>query len=127
MYVDYGLSRLEFLEYPEIHGLGIEMIAVALEDQGQGRARGAMEEIVKWADLTGTTLYLTPDASNDGTPGISSTKLKRFYQSLGFVKRPSGHGDFQVRDSMMREPKSLPVVKNPLVGGTGTLVQGLKF
>ncbi len=105
VYVDYGLFRLEFREYPEIKGLGIEMIAVAPEDRGQGHARGAMEEIVKWADLTGTTLYLTPDALNDGTPGVSLPRLKRFYRSLDFVKRPSGHGDFQVQDSMMREPK----------------------
>lgn len=106
VYTEYGLFRLAFREYPEIDGLGIEMIAVAEEDRGQGRARGAMEEIVRWADATDTTLYLTPDALNDRVPGISLPRLKRFYRSLGFVKRPSGYGDFQVTDTMMRKPRA---------------------
>lgn len=107
---DYGLTRLEFREYPGIQGLEIEMIRVAEVDRGQGRARRALEDIIEWAEETGTTLYLTPDPVGRG---LSKTALTRFYRGLGFVKRPSGHGEFQVRNTLMREPAAR--ARNPAV------------
>lgn len=103
IFADYNLTRLEFTEHPEIKGLVIDVIAVDPDHRRQGRARAAMREILAWADRSGTTLYLTPDASMD--PTVSRGGLDRFYRSLGFVKRPSGHGDFQVRELLMREPR----------------------
>jgi len=105
VYADYWLSRLEFREYPEIRGLSIEMIAVEDDGRGHGRFRGAMVEILQWADATGTTLYLTAHAMDET---VCHRRLESFYLSLGFVKRRD-FGDFTVNDLMMREPGAVGI------------------
>lgn len=98
------LERLYFIDHPEIGGLTVNMLRVTPSQQGRGYGRCALEAIITWADGNGRTLYLTPEQV--GT-GMSKRKLEAWYGRLGFVKRPSGHGDFQVSEKLMREPKRI--------------------
>jgi GNAT superfamily N-acetyltransferase len=102
VYTDCGLSHLEFTEHED--GLIIDMIAVSPEDQGYGHFRCAVEEIAKWADATGTALYLSPHPQDAGT---SLERLTAFYQSLGFVERRERDMiDFTNQQSMERLPQT---------------------
>jgi hypothetical protein len=64
------------------------------KDRKQGKARKALQEIVKMADESNTNLYLEP-ASLD-TEGMTTPQLKDFYQQFGFKPQETAPATDQV-------------------------------
>jgi hypothetical protein len=57
-----------------------------------------MGDLIKLADENGWTVALTPS----DFAGSSVPRLKKFYQSLGFVTNSGASKDFRTRETMIR-------------------------
>lgn len=72
------------------------------EDRGKGLARRVLDEICDWADRYGHTLGICADDKW----GADIKRLTRFYESLGFIDNPEESQPFQVREAMIRRPRT---------------------
>ncbi|ARV77127.1 hypothetical protein SKUL_28 [Pseudomonas phage Skulduggery] len=84
-----------------------------------GAGTAIMKRITDWADQTGTTLALSPTADFGGSKG----RLVAFYKRQGFVENKGRNRDFEVSESMLREPKA-PEVKSSIKAPTDKEVDG---
>ena len=62
-----------------------------------------MEDLVRWADSTGTVLALTPSKEYGAS---SVARLQSFYRRFGFEKNRGRNKDWSTQESMVRKPKT---------------------
>lgn len=78
----------------------LNKIIVPEGQRGQGTGSQVMQRVVDWADQNGKTVALTPSKDFGGTV----SRLKSFYKSLGFVENKGRNKDFEISETMYREP-----------------------
>lgn len=78
----------------------LSKIIVPEEQRGQGTGSQVMQRIIDWADQNGKTVALTPSKDFGGTV----SRLKSFYKNFGFVENKGRNKDFEISESMYREP-----------------------
>jgi predicted GNAT family acetyltransferase len=79
----------------------LSKIEVPEDIRGQGKARDAMEAMIKYADDNGMKIALSPSADF----GASKSKLTKFYKSLGFVDNKGKNKDFRFQETLIRYAK----------------------
>ena len=94
---------IELSAYGSIdRGVRLSKIEVPKKDRGQGKATKIIQDLVSLADDNGVLLKLTP--TNEF--GASKERLKEFYSRFGFVENNGKNKNYQVSESMYREPKT---------------------
>uniref|UniRef100_A0A6M3K8T1 Putative acetyltransferase n=1 Tax=viral metagenome TaxID=1070528 RepID=A0A6M3K8T1_9ZZZZ len=83
------------------YGITLSDIRVPKEQRGQGIGTQAIKELIGYADKTGQRIILTPSKDFGAT---SVARLKEFYKKLGFVENKGRNKDYQIRETMYREP-----------------------
>jgi GNAT superfamily N-acetyltransferase len=78
----------------------LSRITLPKEGRGQGTGTAVMNAIVQWADDNGKTIGLTPS----GDFGGSKSRLPGFYKRFGFIENKGRNRDFEISESMYREP-----------------------
>lgn len=102
------LSKLDDIVTTRTRGDVIEvpMVRVPKAEQGQGKARAAMEQLIEKADERGETIALTPSSDF----GANKARLTKFYKSLGFVENKGADKNFSTQEALIRTPKqNLPI------------------
>lgn len=79
----------------------LSRIVIPEGDRSAGAGSRAMQEIVDWADANGKKIALTPSADFGG----NKKRLGEFYKRFGFVDNKGKNKDFEVSESMVREPR----------------------
>lgn len=79
----------------------LSRIVIPEGDRGAGAGSRVMQEIVDWADANGKKIALTPSADFGG----NKKRLGEFYKRFGFVDNKGKNKDFEVSESMVREPR----------------------
>lgn len=83
--------------------ISLSQIIVPSGARGSGVGTSAMTQLIDYADSTGQRVVLSPSIDF----GASSTsRLKTFYKRFGFVENKGRHGDFEVSESMYRDPRT---------------------
>lgn len=84
--------------------LVMNKIVVPKERRGEGIGAKVMNELHQYADKHGKTIALTPSTDH----GASSVgRLKKFYKRFGYVENKGKHKDYEISETMYREPKKL--------------------
>ncbi|SNY95586.1 LPD38 domain-containing protein [Halomonas sp. hl-4] len=68
--------------------------------QSEGTGSAVMRKITDWADASGKTLALTPSRDFGG----SEKRLSDFYKRFGFVENKGKNKDYEISETMYREP-----------------------
>jgi len=79
----------------------ISLLKVPKESRGQGIAKEIMKKIIDIADKNNIVLSLTP--VNEF--GASKARLIDFYKSFGFVMNKGKNKNYQINNTMLREPR----------------------
>jgi GNAT superfamily N-acetyltransferase len=80
----------------------LSRIVVPKNQRNQGIGTNALNELVNYSDSVGKTLSLTPSDDFGG----NKTKLKEFYKRFGFVENKGKNKNYEISESMYREPQS---------------------
>lgn len=80
----------------------LDKIIVPEEMRGEGIGKKAMGDITKLADQQGKTIALTPSTDFGGAKG----RLVGFYKGFGFVENKGRNRDYEISESMYREPEA---------------------
>lgn len=83
----------------------VEAVIADADVRGQGRARKAMQDVIRFADEIGKDLYLEP-VQLEKESGLTRDQLVKFYSSLGF-KPTDASGlvmERKAKPAAMREP-----------------------
>jgi GNAT superfamily N-acetyltransferase len=94
----YNGAVLDLSGRPEQGYIVVDRIQIHADDRGKGLGRQLMGDLIKLADENGWTVALTPS----DFAGSSVPRLKKFYQSLGFVTNSGASKDFRTRETMIR-------------------------
>lgn len=82
----------------------LSLIRTKDTDRGQGKADAAMRHLTSLADKHGVRLSLTPEPlAGDRT--TKKARLTQWYKSHGFIANSGSHKDYEVSDTMIRDPK----------------------
>jgi GNAT superfamily N-acetyltransferase len=101
---ELGLKTL--FMFPDNKGnLKLETIIVKKDDRKSGTGTAAMERIVEYADQNGLRVTLTPAVQDDFQGTTSRARLVKFYKRFGFVENKGRNKDFEISESMFREPQ----------------------
>lgn len=79
----------------------LSRIVIPEDGRQSGRGTEVMQEITKWADESGKKLALTPSADFGG----NKARLIGFYKRFGFVENKGKNKDYEVSESMVRDPQ----------------------
>ena len=79
----------------------LSRIVIPEDGRHSGRGTEVMQEITKWADESGKKLALTPSADFGG----NKPRLVGFYKRFGFVENKGKNKDYEVSESMVRDPQ----------------------
>lgn len=78
----------------------VSKVIVPKSERGQGTGSEFMADVCDLADRTGRRVDLTPSSDYGGSKG----RLVEFYKRFGFVENKGRNRDFEVSESMYREP-----------------------
>lgn len=83
-------------------GQRVTLSRIVMPEDGRNTGAGTkvMQRITAWADQTGTVVALTPS----GDFGGSKSRLAEFYKRFGFVDNKGRNRDYEISESMYREP-----------------------
>ncbi|WP_280568300.1 LPD38 domain-containing protein [Chromohalobacter sp. 296-RDG] len=93
-------------EYPGLtldlmgRGQRVTVSRIVAPEREQGTGSAVMRRLNDWADASGRTLALTPSSDFGG----NTKRLREFYQRFGFVENKGRHKDYEISESMYREP-----------------------
>lgn len=112
--LDQAMTREQLSEKlkSEVPGLKLDLmgngstvtlsrIVIPEGNRSAGTGSRVMQEIVDWADANGKKIALTPSADFGG----NKKRLGEFYKRFGFVDNKGKNKDFEVSESMVREPR----------------------
>lgn len=81
----------------------LDSVVVPTDMQGQGIGTEFMQDLTGYADAKGAQLALTPSTDFGGS---SVARLKKFYNGFGFVENKGSEKDYEISESMYRDPES---------------------
>jgi GNAT superfamily N-acetyltransferase len=81
----------------------LDKIIVPDDQRDTGVGTAVMNQLNQYADSTGKTISLTPSADFGG----NKKRLIGFYKRFGFVENKGKNKDFEISESMYREPVTL--------------------
>ncbi|MGP8291740.1 LPD38 domain-containing protein [Vreelandella zhanjiangensis] len=81
-------------------GQRIAISRIVSPTQGEGIGSEVMRRLTQWADASGKTLALTPSSDFGG----SIRRLRAFYKRAGFVENKGKNKDYEISETMYREP-----------------------
>ncbi len=87
-------------ESPE--DITLSKIVVPKSSRGTGEGTKAMESLIRYADIKGKRVFLTP-SKDFGASSVS--RLTDFYKKFGFRENSGRSRDFSTREAMIREPQ----------------------
>ncbi|MES2871452.1 MAG: hypothetical protein V4749_17995 [Pseudomonadota bacterium] len=79
----------------------LSRIVIPEDGRQSGRGTEVMQALIQWADASGKKLALTPSADFGG----NKKRLVDFYKRFGFVENKGRNKDYEVSESMVREPQ----------------------
>ena len=79
----------------------LSLIVVPKELRNQGIGTRYMQDLIDYADSVGKRVELSPSADFGG----NKNKLKEFYSRFGFVENKGRNKDFEISETMYRQPK----------------------
>lgn len=79
----------------------LSRIVIPEGDRSAGAGSRVMQEIVDWADANGKKIALTPSADFGG----NKKRLGEFYKRFGFVDNKGKNKDFEISETMIRDPR----------------------
>ena len=90
----------------------LDKIIVPEEQRGQGVGTEIMQRLTDWADANGKTIAATPSSDFGGTKSRVRALNKRF----GFVDNKGRNKDFEISETMYREPveRAEPLRQEPV-------------
>ena len=91
-------------------------IVVPESARNEGTGTQIMQRIVDWADQNGKTIALSPT----GDFGGSKARLTSFYKRFGFIENKGSNKDFEISETMYREPRQPGSRYSVSDGGTPT-------
>lgn len=100
------LSRydLEKLSLSERAG-ALFLSSIVTKDTNTGVGTNVMNEVIAYADSVGKRIELTPAEKGDYAGKTKSkAKLVKFYKKFGFVENKGKNKDYEISESMYREP-----------------------
>jgi predicted GNAT family acetyltransferase len=129
-WADAGIKNFISEKKGTIH---LSQIVVPQAERGSGKGTAAMQQLLDYADRTGQRIVLSPSADFGG----NKARLVDFYKKQGFVENKGRNKDFEISESMYREPAQLRAsagrtvevdgVRRPITNSRGKLVgQGFK-
>ena len=80
--------------------VNISKIIVDEAKRNQGIGTKAMQDIIDYADSVGKRIELTPSSDFGG----NLNKLKDFYKKLGFKENKGRNKDYEIFESMYKQP-----------------------
>lgn len=85
------------------NGDTVTLSRIELPSEGREKGTGTkvMQELTAWADANGKKLALTPSADFGG----NKKRLGEFYKRFGFVDNKGKNKDYEVSESMVRDPR----------------------
>lgn len=88
-------------------GQRVTLSRIVMPDAGRNTGAGTkvMQRIAAWADQTGTIVALTPSSDFGG----SKPRLTEFYKRFGFVENKGGNRDYEISETMYREPRNAEI------------------
>lgn len=89
--------------YEKGNEITLSKIVVPANIRGSGVGTKAMEDLIRYADIKGKRILLSP-SKDYGASSIS--RLTDFYKRFGFVENKGKTRDFSTRESMIRLPKN---------------------
>lgn len=104
----------------------LSRIVVPDDARNSGTGTAVMQRLTRWADQNGKTLALSPS----GDFGGNKARLGDFYKRFGFVDNKGRAKDYEISETMYREPQEtrMSVTADPGTvtrGETGELAQQL--
>ncbi len=104
----------------------LSRIVVPDDTRNSGTGTAVMQRLTQWADQNGKTLALSPS----GDFGGNKARLGDFYKRFGFVENKGRAKDYEISETMYREPQEtrMSVTADPGTvtrGETGELAQQL--
>lgn len=78
----------------------LSRIVVHESARNEGTGSQIMQRIVEWADQNGKTVALSPS----GDFGGNKTRLVSFYKRFGFIENKGSNKDYEISETMYREP-----------------------
>ncbi|QZE12048.1 PLxRFG protein [Klebsiella phage vB_KpnP_ZX1] len=104
----------------------LSRIVVPDDARNSGTGTAVMQRLTQWADQNGKTLALSPS----GDFGGNKARLSDFYKRFGFVENKGRAKDYEISETMYREPQEtrMSVTADPGTvtrGETGELAQQL--
>lgn len=81
----------------------INMMKTPEAERGKGGARTALQTLLRDADAQGVPVRLTAEPMDART---SAARLRKFYESMGFVRNAGRNRDFSTRAEYIRQPKA---------------------
>ena len=79
----------------------LSLVVVPKELRNQGIGTRYMQDLIDYADSVGKRVELSPSADFGG----NKNKLKEFYSRFGFVENKGRNKDFEISETMYRQPK----------------------
>jgi N-acetylglutamate synthase-like GNAT family acetyltransferase len=98
--------------------LTLSKIEINPEYRNMGYATQVMNQIIEYANKNNLIIVLTPDAYKPG--GLSTSKLKDWYKSLGFIMNKGKNKDFETMQLMYK----LPVKLDEMIDSTNSQTTG---
>lgn len=80
----------------------LSRIVLPASERNSGTGTEIMQRITDWADQNGKTVALTPSSDFGGT----KSRLNDFYKRFGFIENKGSNRDFEISETMYREPKA---------------------
>lgn len=101
----------------------LDKIVVPKELRSAGIGSKFMEEFLQSADAAGRTIGLTPSTDFGGT----KSGLQKFYKKFGFVPNKGKNKNFEISETLIREPIAAPNVSRTTAGIGPQATQGRQF
>lgn len=81
-------------------------IEVRASQRGRSRGSAFLEALTRYADETGQRIGLTPDPTAKEGSRATEPGLRKWYRRFGFVDNKGRGRDFEISESMVREPEA---------------------
>lgn len=101
-----GLSKFWLYGNDDSDIVGLQLIAVDKDKQGQGQGTKAMKMLCHYADEHGLIIALSPSEKSAHTGTTSKARLVQFYERFGFVKNTASKKHPRISATMYRTPKA---------------------
>ena len=96
----YENKNVDLRIYEKNKFITLSKIVVPKDKRGSGIGSEFMNDIINVADTKGKIITLTPSSDFGG----NISRLKKFYKRFGFVENKGRNKDYEISDTMYREP-----------------------